>query len=344
MPSQAGHTGFRYDVRTRSSEPAMSTHPPQPPRVSVALCVYNGEKHLREQLDTVLAQRGVDLEVIAVDDGSRDGSVALLREAAARDPRLQVHVNPENLGPLRSFERAMSLGGGEFVAPCDQDDRWHPDKLAQLLACIGDADLAYCDSEYIDDGGRPSGRGISSDLTMMSGREPMRFVFSNSVSGHALIVRRALFEAARPFPPGLFHDWWLAMCASARGGVAYLDEALVQFRRHDAAFSPLGKDAAQAPPSRNRVWLEERRALLRALAGSAFDRDGRAAAMLHALEQAEAGRGYGPLLRSVWQSRAAAPPWRGSTAINALRLQSRFIRKLRRARKEPPIAGPRFRL
>lgn len=318
--------------------------PASTPLVSVALCVYNGEKHLREQLDTVLAQRGVDLEVIAVDDGSKDGSVALLREVAARDPRVRVHVNPENLGPLRSFERAMSLGSGEFVAPCDQDDRWHPDKLSRLLARIGDADLAYCDSEYIDGAGRPSGRSISSDLTMMRGHEPMQFVFSNSVSGHALIVRRALFEAARPFPPGLFHDWWLAMCAAARGGVAYLDEPLVQFRRHDAAFSPLGKDAAQAPPSRNRVWLEERRGLLRALAGSAFDRDGRAAAMLEALTAAEAGSGYGPLLSSVWQSRAAAPPWRGSAAINALRLQSRFIRKLRRARKEAPIAGPRFKL
>ncbi len=322
----------------------MSTNPLQPPRVSVALCVYNGERHLREQLDTVLAQRGVGLEVIAVDDGSSDGSVTLLREIAARDPRVQVHVNPENLGPLRSFEKAMALGSGEFVAPCDQDDRWHPEKLSKLLDAIGDADLAYCDSEYIDGAGQASGRGISSDLTMMSGHEPMQFVFSNSVSGHALIVRRALFEAARPFPPGLFHDWWLAMCAAARGGVVYLDEPLVQFRRHDAAFSPLGKDGTQAPPSRNRVWIEERRALLRALAGSAFDRDGRAAAMLQALERAEAGRGIGPLLRCVWEARAAAPPWRGAMAINALRLQSRFIRKLRRARKEPPISGPRFRL
>lgn len=323
----------------------MTAVPPSSPRVSVALCVYNGERHLREQLETVLAQRDVDIEVIAVDDGSSDGSVALLREVAARDSRLQVHVNPENLGPLRSFERAMSLGSGEFVAPCDQDDRWHPQKLAKLLACIGDADLAYCDSEYIDDAGITHGRGISSDLTMMSGHEPLQFVFSNSVSGHALLVRRTLFDAARPFPPGLFHDWWLAMCAAARGGVVYLDEPLVQFRRHDAAFSPLGKGAAKAPPSRNRVWIEERRALLRALADSAFDRDGRAAEMLHALERAESGeQGYGPLLRCIWQARAAAPPWKGSMAINALRLQSRFIRKLRRARKEPPIAGPRFRL
>ena len=322
----------------------MTAVPPSFPRVSVALCVCNGERHLREQLDTVLAQRDVDLEVIAVDDGSSDGSVALLREVAARDPRLQVHVNPENLGPLRSFERAMSLGSGEFIAPCDQDDRWQPQKLAKLLAAIGNADLAYCDSEYIDDAGIAHGRGISSDLTMMSGHEPLQFVFSNSVSGHALLVRRALFDAARPFPPGLFHDWWLAMCAAARGGVVYLDEALVQFRRHDAAFSPLGKGAAKAPPSRNRVWIEERRALLRALAGSAFDRGGRAAEMLQALERAENGEGYGPLLRSIWRTRAAAPPWKGSTAINALRLQSRFIRKLRRARKEPPITGPRFRL
>ncbi len=312
--------------------------------ITVAMAVYNGERYLREQIDSILAQRGVQVELVAVDDGSSDGSVTLLRDYAARDPRVQVHLNPQNLGPLRSFERAMSLGSGACIAPSDQDDRWHPDKLARLLAAIDGHDLAYCDSEYIDDDGRRSGRGISDDLAMLSGREPLQFVFSNSVSGHALLVRRALFEAARPFPAGIFHDWWLAMCAAAQDGVAYVDAPLVQFRRHGDAFSPLGKDGNLRPPSRNRLWLEERRSLLQALAGSVFDRDRRAAMMLEALQVAQAGGSTLPLLRAVWHGRDGLPPQGGSPVFNALRMQARFLRKLRRARAEPALDGPRFRL
>lgn len=320
-----------------------SNEVPQP-LISVALSVYNGERHLREQLDSVLAQEGVQLEIIAVDDGSSDGSVALLHEYAARDLRFRVFQNPENLGLLRSFEKAMSLCQGDFLALCDQDDVWHPQKLSKLMAVIGNHDLAYCDSEYIDDTGATRGRRISDDLTMMSGHTPLQFVFSNSVSGHAALIRRELFDAAHPFPAGLFHDWWLAMCAAARSGVVYLDDALVQFRRHGAAFSPLGKGKQKAPASRNRAWLHERRTLLQAFATSGFDDDGHAASMLRALDQAQAGLGHGPLLQSLWRERRAAPPWKGSSTINALRLQSRFLRKLRRARGEPELSGPRFRL
>ena len=121
------------------------------PRVSVALCVHNGAAFLREQVESVLAQSEPRLEVIAVDDASTDGSAALLHDYAARDARLRVVANPHNHGPSRSFERAMALGTAPFIAPCDQDDIWHPHKLARLLASIGAHDLAYADSAYVDE-------------------------------------------------------------------------------------------------------------------------------------------------------------------------------------------------
>ena len=128
------------------------------PLVSVALCVYNGERYLREQLDSILAQEGVRIEVVAVDDVSSDGSLALLQEYAAEDPRIRVVANDRNLGHLCSFDRAMSLCSAALIAPSDQDDIWHPQKLQRLLAAIGDADLAYCDSEYIDGDGHAARR------------------------------------------------------------------------------------------------------------------------------------------------------------------------------------------
>ena len=178
------------------------------PFVSVALCVYNGERYLREQLDSILAQQGVQLEIVCVDDRSTDGSLALLQEYAARDARFRVVENETNLGHLRSFEKCMALCSAPLIAPSDQDDVWAPSKLRRLYEAIGDADLAYCDSAYVDEDGSSLGGRISDDLTMMAGREPFQFVFVNSVSGHASLVRRSLFERARPFPPGIYHDWW----------------------------------------------------------------------------------------------------------------------------------------
>lgn len=337
------------------------------PLVSIALCTYNGERHLREQMDSILAQEGVRIEVVALDDGSTDGTVALLRDYAARDPRIAVHVNEKNLGHLRSFEKAMGLCTGAFIAPSDQDDVWEPRKLRVLLDAIGDADLAYCDSAYIDDAGRPMGYGISDELKMIAGKEPLRFVFGNSVSGHASLVRRTLYDIAVPFPEGLFHDWWLAMCAAGHAGLVYVDRPLVCFRRHATAFSPIGKKKADRKarelhfshasreaarkvrraryaPWVNRKWVEERRRMAQLYGARDLRGADAARALDAALSIAIDARRYVPLWRWLWRHRSVAPPspWRWATAWNALKFHQRTVRKIERARQEPPVGSPLF--
>jgi glycosyltransferase involved in cell wall biosynthesis len=307
--------------------------PTRPPLISVALSVYNGARLLPAQLDSILAQQNVDIEVVAVDDGSTDGSPAMLADYATRDRRVRFEPNPQNLGLNRSFERAMSLCRGEFIAPSDQDDVWLPDKLQVLLGAIGTADLAYCDSQYIDEAGRPGGRRVSDDLQMLSGCEPLRFALDNSASGPAMLLRRDRFERARPLPPSLYYDWTLAMFAAARAGVVYVDRPLVQFRRHGNAFSSLGKQGLARKADRYRRWIGDRVVLLETLAGSAFDTDGRARRLADALALATAGKTRWPLLRTIWDERVAlvqqGSPWR-----HAARLQMRLLRKLYRARRE----------
>lgn len=312
----------------------MSNSPVAAPLISVALCVHNGERYLREQLDSVLAQRGANLEIIALDDASTDASAGVLHEYAARDPRIHCFANERNLGATRSFEHAMSLARGTLIAPCDQDDVWEPDKLAKLLDVLGDADLAYCDSAYIDDAGTFTGTHVSDDIDMQSGHDPLEFLFANSVSGHAALMRREVFEAARPFPPGAFHDWWLALCAAARGGIVFLPEPLVRFRRHAAAVSTLGRDRkGRRPPSRNRLWLEHRYAIISAHAHSQLHGHIEAQMLLQALDAARDTNHSAPLLRALWQLRDALP---GGTSPdrNVLRWWFRFRRKLRRTRRE----------
>ena len=205
---------------------------PATPLVSVVLCTWNGARWLRPQLDSILEQQDVLLELVVLDDASSDGTLALLREYAARDDRIRLHASAANAGHLRSFEKCMGMCAGDFIAPADQDDIWHPRKLRVLLDAIGDADLAYCDSAYIDCDGRPTGRSVSDDLHMHRGRDPLRYIFQNTVSGHAALLRRELLADTLPFPPRLFHDWWLAIRAAAGRGVVYVDVPMVRFRRH----------------------------------------------------------------------------------------------------------------
>ena len=309
------------------------------PLITIALCTYNGERYLSQQIESLLAQTGVRIEIIAVDDASQDGTLAVLQDFSRRDPRVSVFANPENLGPSASFERAMQLGTGEFIAPCDQDDIWNPGKLAKLLAAIGTHDLAYCDSAFIDEEGRPTGRKVSDRMSMMAGRLPLQFVFRNSVSGHASLLRRSLFEIARPFPADVYHDWWLALCAASRNGVVYLDEALVQFRRHEGAFSRLGRGGTHKLPGRSRMWLMQRRRLLASFASSTLVGHESAASLLAVFDDALAGRSQMPLLRELWRLRDAVAE-RQPAALDAIRLQLRFLRKLRGARNEAgPIKG-----
>ena len=301
--------------------------------VSVALSAYNGERFLREQIDSILAQRGVDLELVCVDDGSTDGTRSILEEYAARDPRVRWSPNPGNLGPTRSFERALSLCRGEFLLPCDQDDYCEPDKLRTLLDAIGDADLVYCDSVYMNADGRDLGVRVSDGTRMLQGREPVRFLFGNSVSGHASLLRRSLFEAARPFPDGTYHDWWLALCAAGRAGVHYVDKPLVRFRRHCDAFSPMGREHQRQDRTRvSSNWLEQRRVLMQAYGASDFRAHVQAAQLHAALEAALDGGSSRPLLAALWRMRRAAPHWTGIAALDGAKLAFRFAKKLRRAR------------
>lgn len=210
-----------------------------PPLVSVALCTYNGARYLEQQLQSLSAQTHAALEIVAVDDGSTDGTVELLQSHSMHEPRLRVFVNPANLGLKRNFEKALSLCQGAFISPCDQDDIWAPEKTAVLLAAIGTHAMAYCDSELIDDDARPLGVRVSDIRRLGPIHSAAPFAFGNCVSGHAMLFRQSLLARAMPIADGFFHDWWLAAVAASQGGVVYADRCLVQYRQHEGSVTDI---------------------------------------------------------------------------------------------------------
>ena len=104
------------------------------PRISIALCTYNGGAFLPEQLASLAGQRLPPHEIVVFDDGSDDQTRDVLERFKDNNPCLDVRieVNPRRLGPAGNFERAIAACRGEIIALCDQDDVWMPDKLTVI--------------------------------------------------------------------------------------------------------------------------------------------------------------------------------------------------------------------
>jgi glycosyltransferase involved in cell wall biosynthesis len=202
------------------------------PLVSVVLGTFNGERYLEEQLRSVLEQTYKQLEILAIDDGSSDGTVRILREFAALDPRIRVVINERNLGFIRNFEKGCSLSAGHWIALCDQDDFWMPDKVEKMVAGIGQYPMIYCDSELCGEDLRPLGKKISDLVHYQSFDDCRQLCVFSRMYGHATLITRELFDKASPFREEVPHDGWLAFHATLYGGVAYLPEVLVKYRQH----------------------------------------------------------------------------------------------------------------
>jgi glycosyltransferase involved in cell wall biosynthesis len=207
----------------------------QTPLVSIALCTYNGERYLKQQLDTLLGQSYPNLEIVIVDDLSKDNTIAILEQYAAKFPNIRITLNEKNLGYVKNFEKAISLCKGEYIAMADQDDVWALNKIELLIHAIGDNLLVYHDSEFVNENSKPIGKNMSGIMAMYSGNHPLVFLLNNCVSGHACMFKKQLTDKVQRFNTRFPHDWYLAFLATCYGGVLYVDQALVQYRQHSTA-------------------------------------------------------------------------------------------------------------
>lgn len=203
--------------------------------VSIALCTYNGEAYLREQLDSIVNQSYSPIELIAVDDCSTDNTLDILKEYAAKYPFIKIFVNPENLGYIRNFEKALQLCSGDFIALSDQDDIWDLKKIEKQVNTIGNSLLVYHDSEFVDQNGNSLNRKMSDIMNLYRGDQPEVFLFFNCISGHAVLMKKELRDELLPFTNAYFHDWWMGYVATNLGSIDFINETLVKYRQHQKA-------------------------------------------------------------------------------------------------------------
>jgi glycosyltransferase involved in cell wall biosynthesis len=200
--------------------------------VSVVLATYNGERFLQQQLASVVAQTHPHLEIIVVDDASTDSTESIVRSFMEKYSHISFHKSASNIGYIKNFERGCQLAKGAFIALCDQDDAWHPEKISKQLQAIGTHAMVYCDSILADEQLQPIGANISDRANCINFTSCLQQAVVCRIYGHATLIPNHVMQQAFPFPDIIPHDWWLCFIATLHGGICYLPEPLAYYRQH----------------------------------------------------------------------------------------------------------------
>lgn len=201
------------------------------PRISVCLATFNGERYLREQIESVLAQLVESDELIVNEDGSTDSTLAILR--SYEDPRIKILPLVPQLGPMRAFERAISHTTGEIIFLCDQDDVWLPGKVDDSLEILRDPDvLAVVSDAYVIDA---EGKILIESYRLWRGSQEgfWRNWLKNGFLGCCMAFRSTTKHFLLPFPANInMHDEWIGLCCATAGIVRFTSKKLILYRRH----------------------------------------------------------------------------------------------------------------
>ena len=219
-------------------------------RIVILLGTYNGGRFVEEQIRSIQDQTVSSWTLLARDDGSQDGTLEVVAEAARRDERIRfLRDTHGRLGVVGNFGELMRIACAEkadYVFFSDQDDVWASNKITDQLTYLMEMELRY---------GQKTPILVYSDLEVVSeqlerihpsfmcyqglaheSHDPLRVLLTqNFVTGCATAINRSLLELAIPLPADVvMHDWWLALCAAACGQIRYLPNSTLRYRQHDS--------------------------------------------------------------------------------------------------------------
>lgn len=200
--------------------------------VSVIIPMYNRENTIKDAAMSVLNQTHKELELIVVDDCSKDNSVAVVEELARQDSRVRLIRSDKNGGACVARNIGIDNAKGEIIAFQDSDDIWHDDKLAKCLKAIKeqDADFVFSALRRIGDSGLKNEEDILPRYNMNEEKNPLeKILYLNCVSTQTIAAKSCVFDKVR-FDNDMprFQDWDLSIRVIKEGfKIYYIDEPLV---------------------------------------------------------------------------------------------------------------------
>lgn len=210
-------------------------------KYSVALCTYNGEKYIVEQLRSITEQTVRPSQIIISDDGSSDKTIVLAHEflSTAGIP-FEIVNNIKAKGVTGNFSNAFTFCTEDIIFTSDQDDVWFKNKAETMLKCFeshDDALLIFSNGVLVDDKLQPIGSSMWASVgvsnNMLIEKDWFSYLLNRClVTGAAMAFKKILFSESEVIPKSWLHDGWLAWKAVAKKGLYACDAQLIMYRQH----------------------------------------------------------------------------------------------------------------
>jgi glycosyltransferase involved in cell wall biosynthesis len=214
-------------------------------RVNILLSTYNGEKYLKELMESIKNQTYQNWQLVIRDDGSTDRTIDFIQKFKNQFPNKIAYIDDQyiNLGPSRSFSKLMEYSNANYIMFCDQDDIWLNNKIELTIEKMLLLEKQYPNKPLL----------VHTDLTVVdkdlqvisksfwnyqrlnpSCQNLNRLLVQNVVTGCTLMINKPLMELAHPIPDkAIMHDWWIALVASIYFGIHYINVPTILYRQHD---------------------------------------------------------------------------------------------------------------
>ncbi|SEQ24226.1 Glycosyl transferase family 2 [Lachnospiraceae bacterium RM5] len=216
------------------------------PSVTVVMATFNGERYLREQIDSLITQTVSPKKIIVIDDHSSDQTVSLLHELLDNCPIPNMIIEHEmNKGVSKSFQDGIELSSTDYIMICDQDDVWDSRKIELCLKVMSSEDaMVVCNAEIVDNNLKSKEMTMfeyirlpirfSGDMIRLSPEKMLRMSLKrNYVTGMCMMIRADLAKKAMPAPSSMTYDTWISWVVSSYGSVVFLNKTLVLYRQHN---------------------------------------------------------------------------------------------------------------
>ncbi len=198
--------------------------------ISVCIATYNGEKYIKEQLDSIINQLDQNDEIIISDDGSSDRTLNIIE--SYNDNRIVLYKNSFK-DVVLNFEFVIGKSKGDYIFLSDQDDIWHKDKVKCYMECFlknSNVTLLISDFQIIDQNGMHLDGVYNKNKFSNS---LVKNVIANNFIGCAMAFTSNTKNAIMPFPKNIaMHDWWIGTCSKIYGEICFIDKKMHFYRRH----------------------------------------------------------------------------------------------------------------
>ncbi|HNU97027.1 MAG TPA: glycosyltransferase family 2 protein [Candidatus Portnoybacteria bacterium] len=214
-------------------------------KTSIILTAYNGEKYIREQIESILAQTSKDWELIICEDHSSDSTLKIAEEYADKYDNISIIKNEKNLGLTENFAKGLICANGEFIAVCDVDDYWLPEKIELQLKILKehkDIGLVYHDVYITDENLRIQkksslrkilrGNIFSLHRVNVNKDNLESLIRTNHITAPTIMFRASLKEKILPIPKNSLQDMWIGLIAAAFSKIYFIDKQLIKYRQH----------------------------------------------------------------------------------------------------------------